>query len=490
MLNIVLPKTMYAMDQATVENQSITSLALMNRAGEAIFDKMLQDPLFKYATNRLIIAGVGNNGGDALVIAKAVLERGMQCQVSMFGNQNALSDEAKTVLNELPMSVLWNKLPNNIETCDVIVDGLFGIGLSRSLSSDFIELINHMNRLNIPIYSLDIPSGLDAETGLAMPVALKASKTYIVQLYKTGNLLNQAKDYHGEEIIVDVGIEYGYLKPEASLLNPADFYRSIPIRKHYSHKYDYGNLLIYAYQTPMLGAALLAAKAALRGGTGLVKVLIDADLKTLIEPYDIVTEPIDNNAAIESLSSRYSAIVFGPGVGKEEKHTRNLEKLLKLRVPMIVDADGLFHLKKILSTVDRKQPIILTPHQGEFERFCELDKGSMYKDLFMHLKKYDDYNFVWLLKGPTTILYAKEKCLFSNHGHPALATAGTGDVLSGIISAFLAKHYDPYLATTYGLMFHSLAAQEQVSIYGEESMIASDLIEVFPKLFRLFKANE
>ena len=486
---ILHPKTMYQCDRKTMDELGIKSLSLMEKAGKAIYQEMLKTPLFNHANKRLIISGTGNNGGDGLVIAEHLINDGKDCTVVMMGKQNAVSAETKTVLNRLNISVNWNQLPADLDAYDVIIDALFGIGLDRHLDDQTLSMIQRVNASKLPVLSIDIPSGISAETGMAMPDAFKATKTYIVQYYKFGNLLNQANDYHGQRILVDVGIVLSDIRPEAVLMNPSDYYQTMPARLSYSHKYHYGNLLIYACRVPMLGAPMLSAEAALRCGTGLVRLLLDERDKQLIKPYDIVLQTVSaNDQSIEGLE-RIDSIVFGPGVGRDSHHQKVFDTLLNSDVPMVIDADGLYHLSKSIDGVKKDKVLILTPHQGEFERFFNLDKASMYQDLFNHLKRYDSHSMVWVLKGPTTMIYYQGECIFSNLAHPALATAGTGDVLSGIIASFLARGYHPYKAAQYGVLVHSLAAQEALQTINEESMIASDLILSIPKIIDLLKEN-
>ncbi len=489
-MEILHPKKMMLCDQKTLKERDITSLELMEQAGKAIYEAMQKEAFFCHANQRLIVCGTGNNGGDGLVIAEQLLQRGQSCDILMIGDQNRLSLETKSVLMRLKTTVLWNCDAFDFNQYDVIVDALFGIGLDRPLDSMMCGVIESINASEVPVLSVDIPSGINAETGLASPVAIKAFKTYIVQFYKFGNLLNQAKDYHGQSVLVEAGIKRYDYPADAYLMKAHDYYHTLPKRKHYSHKYHYGSVLVYGHQAAMLGAPLLSAQAALRAGTGLVHVALSDRDRQLIYPYDLILDTINRPADWKAILTPINTVVFGPGVGKSDAHKEHFQTLLKTDVPMVIDADGLYHLARSMDCLRKTKTLVMTPHQGEFERFMQIDKGTMYQDLFKHLRLFDEYPITWVLKGPTTIIYSQGRAVFSDLGSAALATAGSGDVLSGLIGSFLARGFEPFNAAQYGVLVHSLAAKETLPQFGEESLIASDLIQAIPQIMQLLKSPQ
>lgn len=467
MINIISVKEAIELDKKTLAVQKITELDLIKRAGEALYKCFLEKCHPKKDDKIVIISGPGNNGADSLVLGSYLLEYD---PIFIVCNHNPLLNDL--VKKNAKIYDLNCDLQSILTSATLIIDGLFGTGLNKEVEGKFYHLIEMINQSNAYIFSIDIPSGLDGDNGVARSLAVKADFTAIIQYYKVGNILNDALDYTKSYEVIDIGLEKidskKYLLPEYKL----------PPRLHNTHKYHYGSVLVYCGR--MQGAALLSAISALRSGSGLSTILTHKNNlpyisriypEIIIEGYDALDE-IDNYI-------KYDAIVFGPGLGKNDQNNLLiLEKIFNHK--LIIDADGLFYFKQLKKR--NWENVIITPHYQELANFLDIDIREVRNDPTQAIKKViDDYHCCVVLKGPTTIIACNDEFYFSPYGNPGMATAGSGDVLSGIIASFVGRNYSLFESAKMGIYFHSLAGMYAQKENGEESLIATDIINGLKK---------
>ncbi len=495
---IVSAQEMRQLDKLTIKETNITSYALMEHAGKSIFKHLVRNGVMNLSESILFVAGVGNNGGDALIAAIECLQRECTPKIVIIGPKGAQSEENKKAteilisksieINYITKEDDLSKFSELLEEASVVIDGIFGIGLIRSVEGYYKDVIDLINHSYATVVSIDIPSGINADNGLVMGNAVIADYTVIVQNYKQGNLLNDALDYSGEMYLLDIGI-LQTLFPESQVLLNKSYYKSkLPKRRKNSHKYQYGNILTIGGSKGMMGAPLLAGYAALKTGTGLSEVTYND--KYLNHIHNIYPEIMVNTYfGIEDMPSQVrkkTTVIYGPGLGKnDELNLEILSYLLQLDVPLVIDADGIYYLKDLIQEYSERENIIITPHNQEMAGFLGIDIEDIKHEPVLFAKNIaHKYNLTVLLKGSCTIVTNNEETYFSIHGNPGMATAGTGDVLSGIIGSLLGRGFSPIEACKVGVLIHSKAGELAQNKLGEESMTATDLIHYIPKVIK------
>lgn len=495
---IVNAQEMRQLDKLTISENNVTSYNLMEETGERIFNYLNLVGMINETETVLIVAGTGNNGGDALIVGRHLLEKGLRPQFLIVGkpdNQSNDSLEAMASLNIYNVEYIRvedfgsvNDSLEAIEASSIIIDGLFGIGLSRDVEGYHQEVIELINNSYAKVISIDLPSGINADNGLKMNVAVKANHTIVVQNYKQGNLLNDALDYSGEIFLLDVGILQTLFHETQVVLNKSFLKNKIPTRKRNSYKYNFGNLLVIGGSKGLMGAPLISGYTALRTGSGLSSVTYnDIYLHHINNVYPEIM--VNTYFGIEDLPSQIqnkSVVIFGPGLGKSDEVNLDISSyLFSLDVPLLIDADGIFYLKKHIKQYNERKNIIITPHYKEMASFLGVDIEDVKKEPVLYAKNIaHKYNVTVVLKGTCTIITNNNETYFSILGNPGLATAGTGDVLSGIIGSLLGRGFTPIAASKIGVLIHSIAAEYARDKYGEEGMIATDLIEFIPQILK------
>lgn len=491
---VISPKTMYSLDEQTIKVQKITAEALLMRAGKALTLTLLKTLRFDSDSNHVLcLIGPGMNGGDALVMANELHQRGHT--ISLFLASKKLVKASQTMVEQLDQSIRvitdLESLKASLDNVQYVIDGLFGIGLNKMISAPYDKIIDTINEAKKYVISIDIPSGINGQSGLKMNQAIRADLTLIIGHYKTGNVLQDAKDYHGKKALVDIGLEP--LDNHHQFLVHDGYFKHIQIeRKHHSHKYDYGALLTIGGAHGMMGAPYLTAVSALRMGVGLSVTLYhheDYHERFQLHP-EIMAFRYHNIHDLSEHLIKKNAIVFGPGLGRNQpENTQILEFLLETSRPLVIDADGLFYFKKYINQ-SVTQPVILTPHMGEMARLFDLPVETIKANPLDYISKLTDKGYIVLLKGPTSILADKNEVLLSSFGTPALATPGSGDVLSGMIGALLARKLNPIEAVNFALYIHSQAGLTAGIKEGVESVLASDLIHWFPQILARFNRRK
>jgi len=499
---IVNVNEMRFMDEYTCNQLDMTPLDLMKQAGGVIYLTILEDIGIDKKTDQvLIVSGSGNNGGDALVVGVGLIENGYKVKVIIIGDLINQTKESQIMLKEILNKngeVLFLEDKSKLKDFSILlrqssllIDGIFGIGLKRDVEGIYFDVINHINISPIDVISIDIPSGINADNGLVSGVAIKADYTLIIQNYKVGNLLGDAADYHGTKILLDIGILKVVCKSRRFLLEQEDYLNILEPRLNNTHKYHYGNLLTIGGSKGMMGAPLLAAYAALRNGSGLTSIAYkEKYLHSIFNIYpEVMTTTYKTTPELFEYLKKKDVVIFGPGLGKiDDDNLDILRELLELNIPMVIDADGLYYLKQLLKEFKSLKNIVITPHYGELAMLLDLDTSSIQKEPLKHIKSLtENYRLSIVLKGPCTIIANKNSMYYSNYGNPGMATAGSGDVLSGIIGSMIGKGHQIIEACKVAVMIHSMAGELAFKEVGEESLIATDIIKYIPKVLKELK---
>lgn len=495
------------LDEYTIENEPIASIDLMERASYALYWEFLRN--FPYTQPILIFAGPGNNGGDALALARMLLTSGFEASVYLVytaslsvdceTNRQRLIENYPNSLTELKYDFIKPEILQNT----IIIDGLFGSGLSRSLTGIFAETVNWINQSSCTVVSIDLPSGLQSELLLApkgekdhidfqTSTCVRADKTFSFQFPKLAFLLPETAEFVGDWQILDIGIHPEGIKLISSnlfYLEEKDVSIILKKRPKFSHKGTFGHVFIVAGSTGMAGASVLSSKAALRSGAGLVTVHGPECNRTIVQtavPEVIFETDYKNNfsSKIPGIKS-YNAIAVGPGIGTENETAFMLEQFLKLnKKPCILDADALNIIsqrKELLRILTKNS--LLTPHPKEFDRLfgkCENSVERMKKAV----EKAQELGVIIILKGAHTLIATPDGMLFFNStGNSGMATAGSGDVLTGLLTGLLAQGYTPEETAKLGVFLHGRAADLALKDQSVESLIASDIIQYFGDAF-------
>lgn len=489
-------------DALTSQYEPIDSYLLMERASRAFFDELLHH--LSDSTTFCVIAGSGNNGGDALVVARYLLMIGREVAVYLVNPKNSLSlDCTKAYAN------LADRYPNCVNMvssasqitidAECVIDGLLGSGLNRPLSGFYKEIVEKINASGKQVVSIDLPSGLFGEDNSDNdPSAIvKASQTYTFQFPKLAFLLSENEVYVGDLKVLDI-----QLHPQAMAETSSSFYMTdesvarslLKPRGRFSHKGTYGHALLIAGSQGMTGAAVLSSKAALRSGCGLLSVRVPSSCREILQI--TVPEAIVNADASEVCFSsvpdltKYSAVGVGPGLGTREETKRALKSLVEQMgdKPFVMDADALNMLgmdPSLWSLLPSNT--ILTPHPKEFERILGR-KTVGYERWMAQVDLSVKHQVVIALKGAYTSVSLPDGTLhFNTSGNAGMATAGSGDTLTGIILSLLAQGYAATDAARLGVWLHGKAGDLALNDQSEESLIASDITACLGKAFASLK---
>lgn len=481
-------------DNATCQAQQIPSIELMERAASAVSCEIITR--FTPSQRIVVIAGPGNNGGDALAVARLLIEQGYsKVEVILFNVTGRLSRDCEEQRRRLITidGVDFTEVkkiftPPYLGPGDVVVDGLFGSGLNAPLQGGFKSVVQHISDSGAYIISIDIPSGMFGEWNQnTIPRDMvHASLTLSFQFPKLAFFFPENAEALGELKMIDIELDPDAVKAAATQYILADERNIRAImrpRPLFSAKRDYGSALLFAGSKGMMGAAILAARATLRSGAGLVTVhsaMCGLDVLQTAIP-EALTEPDKNENFISDMRvyRNHQAIGVGPGLGTKDMTIDALEGLLRnAKVPLVIDADALNCIARRPSLLSALPPLsILTPHAGEFDRLFgehSRSEGRLLKAIEMA----KHYNIIIVLKGHhTAVVRPTGKVYFNSTGNPGMATAGSGDVLTGVITSFIAQGYRPEHAATIGTYVHGLAGDIAARETGEAGLIASDIAD-------------
>lgn len=458
------------------------SWQLMQRAGKAAWGTLRHS--WEHAKRIAVFCGRGNNGGDGYYLACLAHQAGLEVQVYSVGSPDELSGSAaKAAQAALEVGVSIQP----IETCpaidaDLIVDALLGSGLNGSVRAPYTEIIRAINASDVPVLAIDIPSGLDADTGQILGVAVQAEVTVTFIALKQGLYTHKASACVGSILCHDLDIaqkELQTMEPTAELLDWPAVTAFLPKRRRYSHKGDYGHVLVIGGDYGMAGAVRLAAEAALRVGAGLVSVATRPEHVAIVTGSrpEVMCHPVSKAEELEPLLSRATVIVIGPGLGQSDWARELLSKVLSCEHPKVIDADGL-NLLANSEEVTQDESWILTPHPGEAARLLACSTQEIQDNRYQAaLNLQRRFKGVVVLKGVGSIIQNEHCCAkICAAGNPGMASGGMGDSLSGIIGGLVAQKLMTGQATEAGVLIHAFAADRAAHEGGERGLIASDLL--------------
>jgi hydroxyethylthiazole kinase-like uncharacterized protein yjeF len=533
-MKVVTAAEMRQIDQDTIEGIGIPGIVLMETAGSAIVRAIEQH----YPTYQRIgiLVGKGNNGGDGLVIARQLAHAGRDVHLFLVSPPDSFTGEAEInlqIAKRLTESFGLQAAPrgrlriaeiltdaelgydffreqstslNHIANCELLVDAIFGTGLRGTVRDPIATVINAINSLSTPILSVDLPSGLDADTGNPLGTCVRADRTVTIGLLKRGLLVHPGAELAGKLEVVDIGFPEQVVDAQNIKVNwttTAQVSQWMPPRPTASHKGTYGRVLVVAGSTGMTGAAALASEAALRAGAGLVTLATPKHLNPILESLlpEVMTLPLPETEAgslaasatstiLEFAKKTKSVLAIGPGLSQYPETVTLVQQLVhenrkqKLGLRMVIDADGLnalAHAPEIISLLDGEA--VLTPHPGEMARLTNTSVSTLEADRVSTVQRFvSEHRLTLVFKGaPTVTGYPNGDVWINSTGNPGMATGGMGDVLTGIIAGVMAQGVSSERAAAIGVYIHGLAGDIATEVLGMHGLIATDVLKTVPR---------
>ena len=488
-------------DAYTIANNNILSINLMEKAASLIANEICKR--WDQSHRIVVFAGAGNNGGDAVAVARMLFTKNYNVEVYLFNIKGTISEDCMTNIKRLQECgfTAYHEISNSFDPFqlfeeDVVIDGLFGSGLNKPLSGGFASVVQYINASSAQVVSIDLPSGLMGEdnSNNSRQNIIHADLTLSIQLPKLAFLFPENEDIVGEWKLLDIGISPEFIRQADTpyiITEAQDVSQLIKPRKRFAYKNNFGHALLIAGSNGMAGASVLAARACLRSGTGLLTVHVPVcnhDILQTAVPEAIVQNDVHELYFAEPVDlDSYQAIAIGPGIGQEEETAlATLDQLADCYIPAVLDADAINILSSHRNYLNRlPKGSILTPHIGELERIIgkcnnSFERLTKAKELAAYLQCY------MVVKGAYTVVITPQgKFYFNPTGNPGMATGGSGDVLTGIILALLAQGYQPENAARLGVYVHGLAGDIACRRMGEISLTASDIIDALPEAWKV-----
>lgn len=509
-MKLVTADQMRAIDRDAIERQGISGPTLMENAGRAIADRtlkaLLHNPTQKHVA---VFCGKGNNGGDGLVIARHLHHAGTQVDVWFLGPIEQLSHDARLNFDaaagsgvRLHQILSEADIPAQLKH-DLIIDAIFGTGFSGSPNGVTSHIIDFINSQTIPVAAVDLPSGLNADSGEHAGSVVRADFTYTLALPKYGLFVSPGRELAGLVSVVPIGLPDEMVASHSlgcELITPEFVAATLPARKPDGHKGDFGKVLCIAGSMGMTGAAALAGESALRAGCGLARIACPQGVQSILacKLTEVMTHPLPDVGKkgvlalrglgeILSLQKDYDSVVLGPGIGRHHETSELLRRLIgRIDKPVVLDADGLNAFEDHSDMLaDHKSPLVITPHAGEFKRLTGIDVPSgIHERLRVARETAKLLKLTLVLKGsPTVVAGPDGECYLNPTGNSGMATAGSGDVLSGVIGSLLAQGVSGTSAAVCGVFIHGMAGDLAASELTERGMIAGDMVRFLPEVF-------
>jgi NAD(P)H-hydrate epimerase len=510
---VVTSEEMKKLDQSAIKDYGIPGIVLMENAGlqvVKVVEKVLGDLSGKEIA---IFVGKGNNGGDGLVVARHLLNRGASVKVLILADYEEIKGDARVNLE------IWRKMGQKVHSLtrgdglnvirlilmnvDLVIDAVYGTGFRGTVGEKIGSVIEVLNKSGKSIIAVDVPSGLEADTGMVNGPCIRASHTVTFGLPKVGLIIGAGPEYAGELHVADISIPAAVIEKSGlkRYLLTAGMVRDwLPLRRPAVHKGDFGRVLVVAGSRGMTGAACLAAAAAARAGAGLVTLGVPESLHSLVEVKltEVMTVPLPDTGRgsfsstarpeILSLLEKADVLALGPGLsGEPEAFALVRELLPEVPVPCVLDADALNALAGVSDLLKKvPAPVVITPHPGEMSRLLGNDTRKIQEN---RLRTAGEAAVNWgvtvLLKGYRTVVAAPDGTVYINPtGNPGMATGGSGDVLTGIITALVGQGLDAAQAAAAGAYLHGLAGDLAAGEKGMVGLIAGDILEAFPQAVR------
>jgi ADP-dependent NAD(P)H-hydrate dehydratase / NAD(P)H-hydrate epimerase len=517
-MKVVTASEMQEIDRKTIEEIGISGIVLMERAGVAVVTKIKEH----FGRKRVIVlSGRGNNGGDGIVVARCLHNEGWEVKVFLSSRREDLRGDALaqySIARNCGVSIdsldqFITRHSSVLSRHSLFVDALLGTGLDKNISGKLSEAITIMRESNLPVLSIDIPSGISSDNGQIMGNAVKADCTVTFGLPKRGHLLYPGAEYTGRLFIENIGFPQYLLSSEKISTDVVDREYAvplIPVRPNYSYKGNYGHVLVIAGSKGKTGAALMTAKACLRTGAGLVTLGVPESLadvfqsrvtEEMILPLPDINHGFLSRKALKSildfLHDKADILAIGPGIGISAETKQLMVALIaNAGIPMVIDADGINSIQGGNDPfLKAKAPVILTPHPGEMAGLLSEQNNmtiqTIEKDRISTARSFARQTKTHLiLKGVPTVTAAPDgKAFINTTGNPGMASGGVGDVLTGMIAGLLGQNITPLQACIIGVYLHGLAGDIASSEKGPHSLIATDIIEKIPSAFLSLKNN-
>jgi NAD(P)H-hydrate epimerase len=500
---------MKALDKAAIDDYGICGLVLMENAGRQVVELIRRVTGDIRGRRVTIFTGKGNNGGDGYVAARHLLNMGAEVKVLSLVNTAEITGDAAVNFE------IWRKMGQKVYAVyqgdgsniarlallntDFIVDAIYGTGFKGKMTEKAGRIVEVLNRSGKPVVAVDIPSGLEAGTGRVNGPCVRANYTVTFGLPKLGMFLEPGADYTGEITVADIslpGVLIEKAAPQRYLITADSVKDWLPSRSASAHKGNFGRVLIVAGSRGMTGAASLAGEAAIRSGAGLVTVAVPETLHNIMEEKltEVMTVPLpdDGNGSLSKEAGRnilallddMDVLALGPGLSQAPGVVTLVRELIpSLKIPCVLDADALNALAGETDILNKLQaPGVITPHPGEMARLMEVKPKNIQEDRIGNaVKAAADWNVVTLLKGARTVVAAPDGAVYINSsGNPGMATAGSGDVLTGLIASLIAQGMKPARAAAAGAYLHGLSGDQAAADKGMMGLIASDIISVLP----------
>ncbi|MFD1387514.1 NAD(P)H-hydrate dehydratase [Oceanobacillus oncorhynchi subsp. oncorhynchi] len=503
---IVTAEEMYKIDRETIQTMGLDGKILMENAGREA-SREIKKRITKEDKTVILIGG-GNNGGDGFVIARVLEEAGYAIKVIQVALDEKITGDAachKEIYRQFGGQVAgYNEgtADTVLAKADVIIDAMLGIGVRGGLRGDILTVTRQVNKQDAYVISIDIPTGLPAEEGFPNFQAIEADATIMVGAVKQSAVCQQTSSYYGEWIVADIGFpeKLFQVHTKKRLWTTADFQEAFPKRGVNSHKGDHGKGLIIGGSEPMPGSVLMTTKAALRTGAGL---LTTASVKNVISmiagnnPEAMYISASETDGCITGIDnidlSGFDAIAVGVGLGRNEETAKGIfPALLKYKGPIVIDADGLYHLKAYAADFESRQaPLILTPHPGELAALMDISVSDLIMEPFRHSSEFAKrLNCYLVLKGKQTIITDPDgNQTVESSGNPGLAKGGSGDVLTGMILAMVMQSKSIFAGINNACFLHGKSADLLVQAeHSEQDLLAGDVIQGIPKAIRTFSS--
>jgi len=507
---LVTADEMREMDRRTIEEFGIPGRVLMESAGRGATEFLLERFPDIDDRNVAVAAGRGNNGGDGHVIARCLAQRDIAVTVYLLAERSRVSGDAADNLAllsrmgvpvvEVPNKEAFDARRDSMRRHDLWVDAILGTGLKSEVRGFFRDLIEFINHCGHPVFAVDVPSGLNSDSGQVCGTCIRADATATFAFGKTGHFVHPGAELRGALRIVDIGIPphiAAEVAPKQFCLTRSRVRSVLPPRSPDTHKGRTGHLLVVAGSPGKTGAASMAAMSAMRSGAGLVTLAVPAALNPILEAVlaEVMTIPLEDAGAgiltasavpnLMELSEGKACLAVGPGIGQSDETRTLVHRLIsESRIPLVIDADGLNLLADEISLLDhRKAPTILTPHPGEMARLIDGAVGDIQSDRVGCARTFAETHRVHLvLKGANTVIAHPDGSTDINPtGNAGMASGGMGDVLTGMIAGFLAQGHNPAAAAKAAVYLHGAAADTLARTRGPYGYIATDVMEQIPR---------
>lgn len=517
-MKVAMVEEMQYIERTAMETYGIPGAVLMENAGAGVA-RSLQEMVGNLRDKKIcIFSGHGNNGGDGYVAARYIYNAGAKVKVFLLGKKEQIQGDAKIhydIAGKMGIDIVevlgdrdWDKVRLALVFADAVVDALLGTGFRGNIRDHYAEVFTLINNSKKPIISVDLPSGLQANTGFVGAYCIKATKTISFGLPKAGLLLYPGTDYVGELEVIDIGIPLQLLEDEEvkqHLITEELVKARLPQRPGDTHKGDNGRITVVGGSEGLTGAAVLASHAALRSGAGLVTLGIAQSLHDIMEVKctEVMTRPLpeagrgvlspDAQEQIQQMAQTADVLLLGPGLSTRGDVPQLVRDLVKcISIPMVVDADGLNALVDSMDVLEQAAgALVFTPHPGEMARLTKMPINDVQANRMEVARTYAQrWGATVVLKGARTVIATPDGQVYINiTGNPLLATGGTGDVLAGLIAGFIGQGMTPEDAAVTAVYVHGRSADVLAREIGGRGMLAGELLPVIPRVLREISPN-